>query len=649
MKLAAVAALLLASTLLSSAPAQAQRYNQVNLVSDLPDQALHQDTNLRNPWGLVPGPSGVFWSSNNGTSTSTLYDPDGTIRSLVVNIPGGAPTGVVLAAATDSSFRIPSADSTARAIFIFVTESGTVAAWAPTVNQTNAIQVASVADAKYTGVAIGGAAATPHLYAANFHSASIDVFDRDFHHVTLSGTFADPNLPANYTPFNVANIGGQLYVAYAQTADFDDETQGAGLGLVDVFDLNGNFVERLISPGGSLNAPWGMVVAPSGFGTFGGSLLVGNLGDGRLNAFNLNSGSFQGTLQDSTGVALSIPGLWGLHFGAAASGAEVAGRLYFAAGIQDETHGLFGYLSPVTAGGGGGGGGQPACDNQARGLGFWRQQCGHGPSAQDANFPPGKALGWSKDNQGQAGENQRGGQGRGPHGIFGRGDISADSLNALLACVSTSSAAFGTEGCFTANCELLSAVGKRSNRDQAAQQLLTLRLNLCSGLVCDSLSGCHGGRGATLTAGEVADSLDFLLCHGGSDADLAAMASLADCFNNSGHGGGNGNGLSHRNDDRDRVTAPTIGVQTLGSIGRLGGDPVRMSVSTSTPAIVQFRIYDAAGRLVAQPLRNALVSGSVEVKWDGRGMRGELVPPGNYFYRATAGNEASTGHIVIMR
>ena len=342
MKLAAVAALLLASMMLSSAPAHAQRYKQVNLVSDLSGQALHTDTHLVNPWGLVPGPTGVFWVSNNGTATSTLYDPDGTIHSLVVAIPNGAPTGIVLASASDSSFRIPSADSTARAIFIFVTESGTVAAWNPLVDATNAIQVASLTNSKYTGAAIAGAAATPHLYAANFHAGTIDVYDRDFHKVTLSGHFVDPTLPANYTPFNVANIGGQLYVAYAQTADFDDETQGAGLGLVDVFDVNGNFIKRLTT-GGSLNAPWAIIKAPSSFGVFGGDLLVGNLGDGHINAFNASTGAFVGALQDSTGAPLSIEALWGLSFGAAASGATVAGRLYFAAGIQAETHGLFGF------------------------------------------------------------------------------------------------------------------------------------------------------------------------------------------------------------------------------------------------------------------------------------------------------------------
>ena len=186
MKLAAVAALLLASMMLTSAPAGAQRYKQVNLVSDLSGQALHTDTHLVNPWGLVVGPTGVFWVSNNGTATSTLYDPDGTIRSLVVAIPNGAPTGIVLAAATDSSFRIPSADSTARAIFIFVTEAGTVAAWNPLVDATNAIQVASLTNSKYTGAAIAGATATPHLYVANFHAGTIDVYDRDFHKVTLS-------------------------------------------------------------------------------------------------------------------------------------------------------------------------------------------------------------------------------------------------------------------------------------------------------------------------------------------------------------------------------------------------------------------------------------------------------------------------------
>lgn len=641
MKVAPVFALLLASAILSSAPAQAQRYREVDLVSDISGRALNTDSHLQNPWGLVPGPTGVFWSSNNGTATSTLYDPDGTIRPLVVSIPGGAPTGVVLAAASDSSFRIPSADSTARAIFIFVTEDGAVAAWAPTVNQTNAIQVATVSGAGYTGAAIGGAAATPHLYAANFHAGTIDVFDRDFHQVTLAGNFTDPNLPSNYTPFNVANIGGQLFVAYAQTTNRDDEDQGPGLGLVDVFDLQGNFVKRLINPGGVLNAPWGMVAAPSSFGSFGGSLLVGNLGDGRINAFNMSSGSFRGALEDTTGTPFSHPGLWGLSFGAAASGPSVAGRLYFVAGIEDEVHGLFGYLSPFSEGG------EQACDNNAKGLGFWRKQCSDSPSAPGGHSPQGKALGWGKNGGPNASNGQHGGWGNG-HGPFGQGaGIPADSLDDLLACVGTISEAFGGGGCFTANCDLLGMNGKRSDRDQAAQQLLALRLNLCAGLVCESIHACPGA-GRTLTVGEVADSLDFLLCNNGSNSDLREMAGIAECING-GHGGG-GN-ASHRpgNDDDRQGFIPKIGVRIHGSTPiRAGTDAVRMSISTTAPAVVGVRIYDAAGRLVAEPMRQGLVSGTVEVTWDGHSMRGGLVPPGNYFYRATAGGEASSGRIVII-
>ena len=651
MKHAAVVALLLAATVSSAGLAQAQRLRQVDLVSDLSGQALHTDSHLVNPWGLVPGPTGIFWVSNNGTGTSTLYDPDGTAHALVVTIPGGHPTGVALAAASDSSFRIPSADTTARAIFIFVTEGGTIAAWTPNVTPSTAIQVASVSGARYTGVTILGPAGTPHLYAANFGAGTIDVFDRDFQKVNLSGNFTDPNLPANYTPFNVAAFDGQLFVAYAQTANHQDETHGPGLGIVDIFDLNGNFLHRLVSPGGALNAPWGMVVARPGFAGVGGALLVGNLGDGHINAFDASSGSSMGAMQDSTGAVLAIPGLWGLAFGAPASGAAVAGRLYFAAGIQDENHGLFGFLTPFTGGGGGGGGGgpvPPTCVNDPKGFGFWRQVC---MSSEDGSFPRGQALDFGDhgDNGRKDGHGKGHGHGHG-HGPFGPGGISADSLTALLGCISSQAGAFGSGGCFTAGCDLLRKVGRRTERTLAAQQLLALRLNLCSGLVCDSAAiGCgahvQGEGGGPMTVGELADSLDVLLCHGGSSTDIRRMTDLVACVN----GGADDNDVEELRDLRPDFS-PRITVRTFGAApAKLGGDPVRLSLSASTPSIVQLRIYDAAGRLVAEPMRNAFVSGTVEVQWNGRSMRGDLVSPGNYFYRVTSGSEASTGRIVIIR
>ena len=255
--------------------------------------------------------------------------------------------------------------------------------------------------------------------------------------------------------------------------------------------MNGNFIKRLTT-GGPLNAPWAMIKAPSSFGAFGGDLLVGNLGDGHINAFNASTGAFIGALQDSTGAALSIEALWGLSFGAAASGATVAGRLYFAAGIQAETHGLFGYLAPALVPG------QPPCDNLSKGVNFWRQACiSPRDDDDDDAVATGAALTRAHNNGRGRGHDEDDDHDRHRHGKHGLSSgVSADSLNALLGCVSTGPGAFGGEGCFTAGCDLLNTLRHRTDRDLAAQQLLALRLNLCAGLVCtDLLIGCSGETG----------------------------------------------------------------------------------------------------------------------------------------------------------
>jgi len=668
------------ASVLTSEAALAQRFSQVNLVSDVSGLALNTDANLRNPWGLVPSSSGVFWASNNGSSTSTLYNPDGSARPLIVTIPGGAPTGVVFASPTDSSFRIVSGDSTARAGFIFVTQLGTVAAWNPNVDMTHAIQVASTDGAVYTGAAIAGAADTPHLYAANFAQARIDVFDRDFHLVSLSGNFTDPNLPTDYAPFNIANVGGQLYVAYAQVdPNTHEEMAGPGLGFVSEFNTDGTFVRRFTS-NGELNAPWAIVQAPAGFGPFGGSVLVGNFGNGWINAFDPASGSFQGSLQDTLGNPLAISGLWGLHFGAPASGTEVAQRLYFNAGIEDEAHGLFGYLSAFTEGGGPGPG--PTCDNDSKGLGFWKHQCpndhGHGNG-----HGHGHGDGEGGDDQGED-EGGGGGHGHGHGLIFGHGlgfadgdhgdgehdgdghgnghGLPADSLESLFACVTSASApnAFGEGGCFTAGCELLRKTAHRTDRERAAQQLLVTRLNLCAGLVCDSLHivcSEHEGDGEdedddkgalpVLTVGEVADSLDALLCEDGHSSTIRSLGKLLACVNDSDDEDDDDGG---EHDGDHSLIARKIEVRRLGVHPTpLSLVPVQFAVTVSEPVMARLRIYDAMGRLVAEPMQNSFVIGTKSVNWDGRNLHGDLVAPGNYFYRATAGSDWSSGRIVIIR
>jgi len=432
MKTATIAALVMALALPMSHPALAQRFSQTNLVSDLPGHALHTDANLINPWGLAPSAGGVFWVSNNVTGTSTLYDPDGTIHPLVVTIPGGAPTGVVATSAGDSAFDIPNGATTARAAFIFVSQGGTISAWSPAVNPTAAIQVASNTAAGYTGAALGGTAVNPRLFVADFKGGKISVYDTSFAVVTTAGTFTDPTLPAGYFPFNVANVGGQLYVMYAQQESPGEEKPGAGLGVVSVFDFDGNFLHRFTT-GGELNTPWAIVKAPPSFGPFGGDLLVGNFGDGRILAFD-GTGAFQAALLDTVGNPLNIERVWGLAFGRPASGAEVAGRLYFAAGIQAETHGLFGFVAPKSTT-------QPpppvaSCENDPRGPGFWRKVCG-GPKNEHGDDDGHRPFGIVKHHG--KGDDEDEAHGPGPF------HVGPDSLDALFACIKNNAApnAFG--------------------------------------------------------------------------------------------------------------------------------------------------------------------------------------------------------------
>ena len=639
MKTATFAAILLVFALSTPRPALAQRFTQTNLVSDISGEALRTDANLVNPWGLAPSAGGVFWTANQGTGTSTLYDPDGTIRSLVVTIPGGNPTGTVATAATDSAFDIPNGATTARAAFIFVSLTGIISAWSPAVNQTNAIVVSEDTAAVYTGAALGGTRVNPLLYVADFKGGSIEVYDSSFAEPTLAGSFTDPNLPAGYYPFNVANVGGQLYVTYAQRASSGEAQAGGGLGIVTIFDMQGNYVRRFATDA-ELNAPWAVVQAPAGFGPFGGDILVGNFGDGRILVYD-TAGVYQGALQDSTGQ-IAIEGLWGLAFGRPVSGTEVAKRLYFAAGIGDENHGLFGYIAwadsdstapPPIAG----------CDeNESKGQGQWRKLCG-GPVNGNGHGPGGNHPGNGNGNGNGKG---RGGDNRDGHGPFG-GD--SDSLDVWFACIENDAApnAFGVDGCYTAGCDLMRKVGWRSEEERAAQVLLLTRLNLCSGLVCDSLAiTCVESENGVdvLTLGEVADSLDVLLCEDGDRDDIRHLVEALRCAIDDED--------SDRHEDEDDARADLmqkIAVKTLSLNPARLGDPVRFAVNATSPSVVQLRIYDVRGRLVAEPMRNAMVVGSASVTWDGTDLRGQTVSPGTYFYRAVTAGEATTGRLLIVR
>lgn len=329
-------------------PPVATKFMATNLVSDGTLPAAHTDANLVNAWGMVFNPTGFVWVANNGTSKSTLYDGNGVPQTLVVSIPAGtggdgSPTGIVFNASQD--FKVTQNGVTGASAFIFAGEHGTLSGWSPAVNRTNAVMVfdGGANGPVYKGLAISSYLGANYLYAADFRNNAIDVYDASFTRVTLPGSFRDPGLPAGYAPFGIQAVGDRIYVAYAkQAATGPDEVAGAGLGLVDVFASSGAFIKQL-AMGGVLNAPWGMAMAPANFGTFSGDLLVGNFGDGTINAFNPSSGKLDGTLSKTDGMPIVIDGLWGIGFGNGVN-AQPTNTLFFAAGPADESHGLYGRI-----------------------------------------------------------------------------------------------------------------------------------------------------------------------------------------------------------------------------------------------------------------------------------------------------------------
>jgi uncharacterized protein (TIGR03118 family) len=325
-------------------------YKQRNLVSDTSMiRAEQRDPKLVNAWGLAFNPFGVAWVADNGTGVASLYDGDGKPQSLVVTIPGAAadsgnPTGTVFYGGP--GFMVTKGSTSGPSRFLFVNEDGGIAGWAPNVDSTHAIRVVdnSATKAIYKGVAISGDGQTNLLYATDFHNGKIDVFDSSFKPVTLPDKpFFDPRLPTGYGPFGIQAINGDLYVSYAkQDEDREDDVKGPGLGYVSVFDAQGKFLRRLIS-NGALNAPWGMTLAPASFGRFSNRLLVGNFGDGMINAYDLATGQWVGRLKDPNRKPIHIDGLWGIAFGNGLSKQPVD-TLFFTAGPADEKHGLYGRL-----------------------------------------------------------------------------------------------------------------------------------------------------------------------------------------------------------------------------------------------------------------------------------------------------------------
>jgi uncharacterized protein (TIGR03118 family) len=331
-------------------PVMMTRFAATSLVSDGGVPAAHTDPNLVNGWGVAFNPVGFAWVAANGTNTAILYDGNGVPQSLVVAIPPAAigdarPTGIVFNGTQD--FQVAQNGVSSPSAFIFVGESGTVAGWSPQVNPTTAIKVfdGGTNGPVYKGLAIASFQGANYLYAADFRNNNIDVFNASFVRLaTFAGKFRDPGLPAGFAPFGIQAIGDRIYVAYAQQAAGGiDEAAGAGLGLIDVFDTGGTFIQQLVATGGALNAPWGMALAPDNFGSFSNDLLVGNFGDGKINAYNALTGNFDGTLSKTDGTPIVIDGLWGIAFGNGINSQPV-NTLFFAAGPASETHGQYGRI-----------------------------------------------------------------------------------------------------------------------------------------------------------------------------------------------------------------------------------------------------------------------------------------------------------------
>ena len=342
--LALMAVTLSASLLLAD---DGPHYQQTNLISDLPGLAAQTDADLVNPFGLVRGPTTPWWANDEGTGLATLYNATGTKQSLVVTVPPppgspagtkSTPTGIIFnGSATD--FMLGSPAGVAR--FIFCTLDGTISGWMPP-STTAVIAVDNSSKAIYTGMTSATFNGATLLYAANHKTGAIDVFDSNFQPTTVPGGFVDLALPAGLVAFNIQSVGSNLVVTFANGAT--PPAFGRGLGAVDIFDTGGHLLTRLENRE-ALNAPWGIAMAPANFGEFSNRLLVGNLGSGRIDAFDPATGEFVGFLHGSRG-ALSIEGLWAIGFGGGNATNGAANTLFFTAGLNGLKHGLFGTITP---------------------------------------------------------------------------------------------------------------------------------------------------------------------------------------------------------------------------------------------------------------------------------------------------------------
>jgi uncharacterized protein (TIGR03118 family) len=331
----------LTALVFSATFSRADSYSWTNLQSDIPGVAAHVDPNLVNPWGMAASSGGTIWVSDNGAGVSTLYDQDGTARSLIVTIPtaarnkgGGNPTGVVFNGTP--FFKVTKNGNSQPGRFIFVSEDGSISGWNPTLDSTHAIIAVDNGTNKgskraiYKGATLGVANGHNFLYVTNFHTGRVETYDENFQQVNPGG-FADANLPAGYAPFGIRNFNGQIFVTYAlQDAKGTDDVAGPGNGFINVFDTSGNLLRRLVSRG-NLNAPWGLVLVE------GDELWVGNFGDGQINNYDPTTGAFLGKISRADGTPLEFDGLWDLLV--------LGDGIYFTAGIADEGHGLFGLIT----------------------------------------------------------------------------------------------------------------------------------------------------------------------------------------------------------------------------------------------------------------------------------------------------------------
>lgn len=327
--------------------ATADVYTVHPLVSDSSaTPAPATDASLVNPWGLTAGPATPWWSANNGTSTSTLYTGVGAKVPLTVAVAGG-PTGTVFnGSATD--FVVSQGGKSGAARFLFATKSGMILGWTPSVNGAAAVVGAdrSSAGALYTGLAT----ANDRLFAADFHNARVDVFDAAFKPIAATGGFKDPKVAKGFAPFGIQALGGNIFVTYAkQDAAAKHDVPQPGVGYVDEFTPDGQLVASVVNSGkknAPLNAPWGLAVAPSDFSVFGGDLLVGNFGNGRISAYTQRGSKwvYKGQLRSGNGTPIAIDGLWGIGFGNGAAAGPTS-TLYFLSGPSGEQHGLYGSIT----------------------------------------------------------------------------------------------------------------------------------------------------------------------------------------------------------------------------------------------------------------------------------------------------------------